>query len=325
MPEMRRFPIYILTTVLALLLAGCGGKKASTQDTFRPVAFPAMPKVPSVITDETEASEYVVSHFWDAFLGRNLPCDTNIVNGVLAEDVESAVGTYITILEKNCGLDFGRKAVAGFLGSLERFQAADTASNVFGFFEKTVSRYLYDPNSPVRNEDLYLPFVQGLAVSPFVAEVMKPAYAHDASMCSLNQGGTVATDFIFTDLSGRRHSLHSVKAEYTLLFFSNPGCPACKEIIDGLTGDPRIAEKVSSGKLAVVNVYIDSDLDEWREYAVNYPETWLSGYDQDYTIRTDVTYNVRAIPSLYILDSGKRVLMKDAPTDKALSFLANIE
>ena len=81
----------------------------------------------------------------------------------------------------------------------------------------------------------------------------------------------------------------------------------------------------ASGKLAVVNVYIDSDVDEWREYAVNYPSSWLSGYDQSYTIRTDVTYNVRAIPSLYLLDAEKRVIMKDAPQDKVLSFISNID
>ncbi|MBP5217898.1 MAG: DUF5106 domain-containing protein [Bacteroidales bacterium] len=322
---MKKIPGYILAAILIVLSAGCGGKKASQDTAFHPVPFPAAPKVPSLITDGAEANEYVAAHFWDAFLGRTLPCDTNIVNGVLAEDVESAVGTYVTVLEQGCGLDFARKAIGDFVESLERFQASDTASNVFGFLEKTVSKYLYDPNSPVRSEDLYLPFAAGLASSPFVPEGMRQAYAHDARMCSLNQTGTVAADFSFTDLSGHRHSLHAVKADYTLLFFSNPGCPACKEIIDGLTTDPRIAGKVDSGKLAVVNVYIDSDLDEWREYAVNYPETWLSGYDQSYTIRTDVTYNVRAIPSLYLLDEGKRVIMKDAPSDKVLSYIANIE
>ena len=245
---MKRISKYIAIAVLAVLLAGCGGRKASQDNAFHPVPFPAAPTVPSIIKDGTETTEYVMDHFWDAFLGRNLPCDTNIVNGVLAGDVESAVGTYLTVLEQNCGLDFARKAVGNFFGAIERFQAADTSSNVFGFFEKTISRYLYDPNSPVRNEDLYLPFVKGLSESPFVPEGMRQAYAHDASMCSLNQAGTVATDFIFTDLGGRRHSLHSVKADHTLLFFSNPGCPACKEIIDGLTGDPRITGKISSGK-----------------------------------------------------------------------------
>ena len=261
---MKRISRYIAVAVLAVLLAGCGGRKASQDNAFHPVPFPAAPTVPSIIKDGTEATEYVMDHFWDAFLGRNLPCDTNIVNGVLAGDVESAVGTYLTVLEQNCGLDFARKAVGNFFGAIERFQAADTSSNVFGFFEKTISRYLYDPNSPVRNEDLYLPFVKGLSESPFVPEGMRQAYAHDASMCSLNQAGTVATDFIFTDLGGRRHSLHSVQADH-------------------------------------------------------------SGYDQSYTIRTDVTYNVRAIPSLYLLDAEKRVIMKDAPQDKVLSFISNID
>ena len=35
-------------------------------------------------------------------------------------------------------------------------------------------------------------------------------------------------------------------------------------------------------------------------------------------IRSDHLYDVRAIPSLYLLDSQKRVLMKDAPEDKVL-------
>ena len=43
-----------------------------------------------------------------------------------------------------------------------------------------------------------------------------------------------------------------------------------------------------------------------------------NGYDPDYAIRTDRLYDVRAIPSLYLLDSEKTVLMKDAPTEKVL-------
>ena len=81
---MKRISRYIAVAVLAVLLAGCGGRKASQDNAFHPVPFPAAPTVPSIIKDGTEATEYVMDHFWDAFLGRNLPCDTNIVNGVLA-------------------------------------------------------------------------------------------------------------------------------------------------------------------------------------------------------------------------------------------------
>ena len=170
-----------------------------------------------------------------------------------------------------------------------------------------------------------MPYVSRLAVSDYVDPDMKPAYDHDAQMCSLNMIGSPAADFTFTDLGGKRHTLYGVKAETTLLFFTNPGCPACKEIIESLTSDGKIAALVASGRLAVVNVYIDEELDKWRENASVYPKNWYNGYDQSYIIRSDVTYNVRAIPSLYVLDSEKKVIMKDAPVENVLPYLDNLK
>ena len=77
------------------------------------------------------------------------------------------------------------------------------------------------------------------------------------------------------------------------------------------------------GTLAVVNVYIDEDVAAWREYEPNYPRAWLCGYDAAGLIRSDRLYNVRAIPSLYLLDGRKRVLMKDAPVERVVSWLQN--
>lgn len=313
--------------VCAVMAFGCksgNSGKGGASAAFAPHSFPPMPEPPAVMSQPQERAEYVVSNYWNAFLDKSYPCDSNVVNGVSADDVEKALGSYVTLLENACPIDFGRKAMAAFFDKVEKFQSADTSSNVFGFFEKMVAKYLYDPNSPVRNEDLYLPYVSRLAVSPFVDPEMRPAYDHDAKMCSLNMIGSPAADFTFTDLSGRRHTLYGIKAETTLLFFTNPGCPACKEIIGSLTSNERIAALVSSGRLAVVNVYIDEELDKWREYASVYPRNWYNGYDQSYLIRSDITYNVRAIPSLYLLDSSKRVLMKDAPVETILPYLENL-
>ena len=81
---------------------------------------------------------------------------------------------------------------------------------------------------------------------------------------------------------------------------------------------------ISDGSLAVVNIYIDEDIRAWREYMPIYPDEWYNGFDPDFVIRTDILYNVRAIPSLYLLDKDKTVLMKDAVTDRVLNYLANI-
>ncbi len=326
---MRRILEYSIIFAAVLLLAGCGVKgpkkaDAKAGEAVMERSFPKAPSVPSIITDQLEANEYLIGHFWDAFLDGDYPCDSAHVNGVASMDVESALGTYVSLLERVCPLDFAKKSIADFFGKVSAFQTAYPSSNVFSWFEKQVSRYLYDPNSPVRNEDLYLEYVSRLAVSPLVSEDMKPAYDHDAKMCALNQAGSPAADFSFTDLSGKRHRLHGVKSDQTILFFTNPGCPACKEIIDAMIRSRSISLLIDQRKLAVVNIYIDRELDKWRECADNYPATWYNGYDQDYRIRTDVIYNVRAIPSIYVLDADKNVIMKDAPVESVLEYLENI-
>ena len=58
---------------------------------------------------------------------------------------------------------------------------------------------------------------------------------------------------------------------------------------------------------------IDEDLEGWRSYMPIYPENWYNGFDPDLAIRSEKLYNVRAIPSLYLLDENKKVLFKDVP------------
>ena len=59
---------------------------------------------------------------------------------------------------------------------------------------------------------------------------------------------------------------------------------------------------------------------------VNMPRFILRiGTTASYIIRSDVTYNVRAIPSLYVLDYEKKVIMKDAPVENVLPYLDNLK
>ena len=76
--------------------------------------------------------------------------------------------------------------------------------------------------------------------------------------------------------------------------------------------------------MAVLNIYIDEDLEAWRSYMPIYPETWYNGFDPDLMIRGETLYNVRAIPSLYLLDRDKRVIMKDAPEARLFDWLSGV-
>jgi thiol-disulfide isomerase/thioredoxin len=146
-------------------------------------------------------------------------------------------------------------------------------------------------------------------------------YEWDARMCSLNRVGTPAADFSFTDTHGRLRTLYGVKSEYTVLIFGNPGCKACMEIMEAMGSTPAVAALIESGRLQVVDVYIDQEIEDWKAHIAEYPASWINGYDHGYTIRTDLIYNVRGIPSIYLLDADKTVLMKDAPQEKVLEAL----
>ena len=76
--------------------------------------------------------------------------------------------------------------------------------------------------------------------------------------------------------------------------------------------------------MQVLNIYIDEDIEAWRSYMPIYPENWYNGFDPDLVIRGENLYNVRAIPSLYLLDRDKTVIMKDAPEMRLFDFLSRL-
>ena len=68
-------------------------------------------------------------------------------------------------------------------------------------------------------------------------------------------------------------------------------------------------------------MYVDEDLEQWRSYLKAYPKSWKSGFYPTFTLQDSEKYNIRAIPSLYLLDENKVVLLKDAPLEKVMSRL----
>ena len=295
--------------VFGAVLAACGsrgGKSSSEADSHR---FPDI-TVPSVYSDPDERMEYVLNHYW------------NGLESASVEEVEPALSNYIAMLD-NVPIRKAQHSMELLFDRICEADRADTSVHRYVLLTQMVSKYLYDPNSPLRNEDYYLPFVRLMAESPLTSEDMRQAYRFEAESCAICQYGTMAPDFVMRTGKGKDIRLYDLKADYTLLFFSNPGCHACKEIREELVGVQGLDEMISEGRLAVVSVYIDEDLTAWREYLPEYPSSWTSGYDRDRLIRGTKIYDVRAIPSLYLLDSSKKVLMKDAPTQKVIAGIFN--
>ena len=307
--------------VFAALAVGCvQGKKA---EQFKALPFPdCVP--PGMMTDSQDIAEYMAVNYWNGITdpSRAYPSDSALVSGVSKNDVEQKFADWTMFLDM-VPLSVADKAVGRLYDRAAACERQDTSSNVFETVTSLAGKYLYDPNSPLRNEDHYNSFARRLSACDLVEPSMRGKYRYEAEMTSLNRTGTVAADFRFSDKSGRMRTLHGIEAPLTLLFFSNPGCDACMNIIQVLKGNEKISSMISSGQLAVLNIYIDEDLQGWRDYMPVYPDQWYNGFDPDLVIRTENLYHVRAIPSLYLLDQDKRVIMKDAPENKMFNYLHN--
>ena len=278
-----------------------------------------------MFTDPQERARYAAGHFWDRFTDTTAvyPCDSVTVNGVPVATVEAQMGLFASLVG-DLPAKTAAQSIVHLYDQAEAFERKYQESNVFEELGRLTRHYLYDPNSPVRNEDLYFYFVDRLGRSDLIDNGYRMGYEWDARMCSLNRVGTPAADFSFTDTRGRIRTLYGIKAERTMLIFGNPGCQACQEIMEDMESTPEISTLIASGRLQVVDIYIDQEIEDWKAHIPDYPASWINGYDHNYTIRTDLIYNVRGIPSLYLLDAEKTVLLKDATPERVLTALANL-
>lgn len=318
---MQRLPILL---AIALIVASCGNNNnnnSQAQQPLQPVPFP-FPKAPAMVTSQDQQAQWGSIHFWDAFfaLKRGNSKDSTIIGGVKKDDIAQAFASYAALLDY-IPLNEIPKALDSLISKAER------ASNplLWSTLTQLCDQYLYDANSPYRSEEIYLHYMQRALASPLLGEGEKARYEHELPRCSLNRIGEKATDFHFTQYNGRSGTLHGIKAARTVLFLSNPGCPSCKEIMEAFNSSLRVQELIESKKVVVLNLYPDEDLTAWYDYLENYPKTWINAFDSEGVFKEYEYYNLRAIPSLYLLGPEKEVILKDAPLEKMLHYLTNLE
>ena len=180
------------------------------------------------------------------------------------------------------------------------------------YFAMLAERVLHDPNSPLHSDELYIPVLEALVASPWLDEWEKIAPEHDLRMALQNRVGLPANDFRYTLASGRTGTLYGIRADYTLVFFNNPDCGMCERIRAEIVASPLLSEMIRAGRLEVLALYPDEDLTAWRAHAPQVPSLWINAYDAGARISKEELYDLKAIPSMYLLDRDKRVLAKDA-------------
>lgn len=323
----------LFVLAVSVFMTACNGGKTqnsekNTEQKKAEQAFQALPfpdvQVPSMLSDRVQVFEHMAENYWNGITdpSRRYPSDSLYVSGVDKNVVEQKFADWTRVLDE-VPLDVALVSVGNLCERALACERRDSSSNVLETFVRLADKYFYDPNSPMRNEEYYLPFVTRYASYEGLSEVERKKYEREARLCALNRIGTKATDFRFCDRYGKIRNLHGIEADLILLFFSNPGCNACMDIINALK-DETIVTMIDRGQMQILNIYIDEDIQAWRSYMPIYPEQWYNGFDPDFVLKGDQMYNIRAIPSLYLLDKEKNVLMKDVPPEVLFMYLKSV-
>lgn len=294
---------FTILVTIALALVACGQKgpkngneQKSANGAATELSFPTI-SIPEMLPAE-ERAKFLAEHYWDKFDFS----DTTFCNK--PDITEQAYANYLDILR------YVDPTVAQ-QSAAQLIKRAEVDSTMFDYFVMLSDKYLYDPNSPFRNDELLIPTLECIVASPLLDEAEKIRPQSQLDMAQKNRIGQKANDFRYTLHDGRTGRMYSIEADYLLIFINNPDCPACKEIREQICASPMLSEMIERGVMKVLAIYPDEDITAWLNYRHNIPASWINSYDKQLRMRDEELYDLKAIPSLYLLDAEKRVMLKD--------------
>ena len=295
--------IFVLTFLFLLSALGANGQ---TREDFPYVT------APYYINDNRAAAEWMALHFWDDY------------------DFASCESRYEPAANKRGFMTFIRTLYATSLPNATKaidqlMKRAAVSEDSYWFFLEVAEVMLYDPASPLRDDMLWEHFVRhAVGEQSPLDEPSKSRYRTLLALVGRNQQGTVATDFTYTLANGTQGRLHKIDAPFTLLWFYNPGCGECAQTKADVVASGYLDMLHSMGAIEVLAVYADGDVAEWRKAQPEKPDWWIWAYDKGTVIQNKNLYDLKAIPTLYLLDEQKRVILKDPDVEALLGVLENI-
>ncbi len=278
--------------------------RQNDKDIHRDVAVAAgnekskLPQTPLMITERTEKMNYLANHYWDGF-------DFSDTISIESEMVEKNFTEYINILAQ-VPLGISKSAISRLM------RKCDPKTKVFMRFFSLSEKYLYDPNSPLRNESLYIEVLKCVLNNKNLPEAYKIRPQHQYKLACRNVPGSKAANFEFRTTAGRKGLLYKIKSPYLLIYFNNPDCGDCKRVCALLRESHAINSSIKNGQLKILSVYPDEDITVWKKGSSSIPSLWINSFNPGGVVRKYDIYDLKAIPSLYLLDQDKRVILKDA-------------
>lgn len=128
----------------------------------------------------------------------------------------------------------------------------------------------------------------------------------------------VIPDMTLTNPNQQPVSIHSIKSDYTVLFFYSPTCGHCKE------SAPKLKEFYDTNRakgVKVLAIATENQPEEWQKFIKDYKlQDILNGYDYTNKIDYRTKYDVLSTPTIYVLDKDKKIIARRMPVEQLDDF-----
>lgn len=285
-----------------LLLISCGSKEKSSQDndqSNQDLLFELpMPSIPEDL-DSADIAGYLLEHFWDGL---------DFTDTLLTHNRDFLEQNFANFSQL---LIISNDSTARRNGAITLMKKAEVDTIAYKTFSEIAYHYLYNPNSPMLDEDSFIPFLEIFQDSEFLNEPERERNRFLLQNALKNRPGMRAADFPYVTSNGKTTTLYKtpVKGNLLLIFY-DPDCENCKEIMENMAKNPVLAEMINQGEISLLAIYSGENKKLWYETAPSLPKEWTVGYNAG-TIEEEDDYFFRASPTIYLLDDNKNVLVKD--------------
>ena len=280
----------IILFVCILNIAASSSASAAGQYSY-PKDFP-LPKVPDSISDTLKRADFVATHFWDNFdFSGNQSDDKNTL-------IEQAFVDFIDLFRLTAS-----DRLPEYVSNLT--SKAESNPEAAEFIYDLADKYIATKDSPMRNEEHHILFLQNAVKSEALGEAGRERAKYRLIAEMKNRPGMTASDFNLETRDGKTSTLSGLLSnDYNLVVFYDPDCNHCLETMDEL-------KKMSlPDTLAIIAIDVVEDKMTWDNTKHSLPEDWTIAFSLD-PIQDDELYIFDEMPSLYLIDRSGTILMKD--------------
>ncbi len=288
---MKRAFIYIIA-ILSLAL-GC---RAADGDLF------PYPKPTDDMTGLTERCDFLVSKFWNH-------CN---FKGAMSkkEKFNSTFGDWISFMPFATA-DTVHSAINRVIKQVEKSgdQTLELARMAQNWTHCDTAQYFSD--------EIFLPFAKAAATNKKVPDAERKYFAREVQIIENTETGHVVGHLDYITRDGQKGSLSDIHTQMIVIFFNENDCSDCSLARIRLSADINATALIKAGILTVMCITPGAATEEWKAEAASYPSDWVVGASEtaaDY-------FSLREKPSIYLLDSRHKLLIKDTNINGLLSSL----